>query len=160
MNDALLQPLLRAHEAALVAQAEGLDLDRLNRTFAALMARLREMAEVRVHKVELTPDTVGHLIPEGPAHGHAELAEWPEGLRELKGELYELKVHSSRLTAVPDWLSELSCLRTLDLGDAHTANINLKELPADLGTLWSLETLELRNLAGLEKLPLFAALRL
>jgi hypothetical protein len=48
---------------------------------------------------------VGHLIPE--AHGHAELAEWPEGLRELKGGLYELKVHSLPFTAVPDWLGEL-----------------------------------------------------
>ncbi len=153
LNDALLQPLLRAHEAALVAQAEGLDLERLNRTFAALIGRLREMAEVRVHKVELTPATVGHLIPD--PHGHAELAEWPEGLRELKGELYELKVHSSRLTAIPDWLGELSCLRTLDLGAApgRVNNSNLTELPADLGKLLSLETLALRRLAGLGKLP-------
>jgi len=87
LNYALLRPLLRAQEAALVAQAEGLDLERRNRTFATLMGRLLEMAEVRVHKVELTPATVGHLIPEGPAHRQAELAEWPEGLRELKGEL-------------------------------------------------------------------------
>lgn len=36
----------------------------------------------------------------------------PEGLRELKRELHELKEHSSRLTAVPDWGSSRVCEQT------------------------------------------------
>ena len=65
-------------------------------------------------------------------------------------------MHSSRLTVIPNWLGELSCLKTLDLGGGDGSGVNnnnLKELPADLGKLWSLETLALRNLSGLEKLP-------
>jgi len=78
----------------------------------------------------------------------------PEGLRELKRELHELKEHSSRLTAVPDWGSSRVCEQTLDLGGVFGAHdARLKELPAELGKLLFLETLALRNLAGLEKLP-------
>jgi hypothetical protein len=43
---------MRAHEDALAAQAEGLDLERLSRTYAALMARLLEVAGMLVHTVE------------------------------------------------------------------------------------------------------------
>ena len=78
----------------------------------------------------------------------------PEGLRELKRELHELKEHSSRLTAVPDWGSSRVCEQTLDLGGVFGAHdARLKELPAELGKLLFLETLALRNLAGLKKLP-------
>jgi hypothetical protein len=47
-----MRPLIRAHEDALAAQAEGLDLERLSRTYAALMARLLEVAGMLVHTME------------------------------------------------------------------------------------------------------------
>ena len=56
-------PLIRAHEDALAAQAEGLDLERLSRTYAALMSRLLEVAGMRVHTVELTPAMLWPVLP-------------------------------------------------------------------------------------------------
>jgi hypothetical protein len=60
---ALMRTLMRAHEDALAAQAEGLDLERLSRTYAALMARLLEVAGMRVHTVELTPAMLWPVLP-------------------------------------------------------------------------------------------------
>jgi hypothetical protein len=57
-----MRPLIRAHEDALAAQAEGLDLERLSRTYAALMARLLEVAGMLVHTVEFTPDTLWSVL--------------------------------------------------------------------------------------------------
>ena len=59
---ALMRPLIRSHEDALAAQAEGLDLERLSRTYAALMARLLEVAGMLVHTVEFTPDTLWSVL--------------------------------------------------------------------------------------------------
>ena len=60
---ALMRTLMRAHDDALAAQAEGLDLERLSRTYAALMARLQEVAGIRVHTVELTPAMLWPVLP-------------------------------------------------------------------------------------------------
>lgn len=59
---ALMRPLMRAHEDALAAQAEGLDLERLSRTYSALMSLLLEVAGMRVHTVELTPATLWPVL--------------------------------------------------------------------------------------------------
>jgi hypothetical protein len=76
---AALLPLLRAHQEALAALEKSTDLvdaqrlERLSRTFAALMAQLQAMARLQVHRVELSPKTVGHLLPAGhPCPGGAE----------------------------------------------------------------------------------------
>ena len=55
---ARLRPLMRALGDALAAQEEGLDPERLSRTYAALMAELQEVAGMGVHAVELTPATL------------------------------------------------------------------------------------------------------
>ena len=67
-----------------------------------------------VHAVELTPATLAPVLPEGEEEdeedeegdeeGNAQLAEVPEGLRALAGEVRELVVRSSRLAVVPVWV--------------------------------------------------------
>ena len=54
-----LRPLMSALGDALASQEEGLDPERLSRTYAALMSELQKLAGLGVHKVELTPDTLG-----------------------------------------------------------------------------------------------------
>ena len=80
---ARLRPLMSALGDALAAQEEGLDPERLSRTYAALMAELQEAAGMGVHAVELTPATLAPLLPEGQQgdeNRNAQLAELPEGL--------------------------------------------------------------------------------
>ena len=147
---AALLPLLRAHQEALAALEKSTDLvdaqrlERLSRTFAALMAQLQAMARLQVHRVELSPKTVGHLLPAGhPCPGGAELAEMPEGLRELQGEMEELTVQSSRLAAVPEWVGDLTRLTTLEL---CSSSDRVKELPSSLSKLTALKSLALTAL--------------
>jgi hypothetical protein len=152
-------------------QEEGLDPERLSRTYAALMAELQEVAGMGVNAVELTPATLAPVLPEGEEEdeedghtddvrgvsaawdgrlaascsfdktvgvwdlvtgqevsameghtdkeeegdedevdeegdekGKAQLAELPEGLRALAGEVRELVVRSTRLAVVPGWV--------------------------------------------------------
>jgi hypothetical protein len=91
---------MRALGDALAAQEEGLDPERLSRTYAALMSELQEVAGMGVHAVELTPATLAPVLPEGEEEdeedeegdekGNAQLAEVPEELRALAGDLREL----------------------------------------------------------------------
>ena len=57
--------LMRALGDALASQEEGLDPERLSRTYAALMSELQEVAGMGVHTVELTPATLAHVLQEG-----------------------------------------------------------------------------------------------
>ena len=101
---ARLDPLLRAHGDALAAQAEGLDPERLSRTYAALMAELQEAAgmrvsavarqRLRVDAVALTPETLRAVLPRAGDGG--QLMELPEGLRALARELRVLEVQSEQ----------------------------------------------------------------
>ena len=107
---ARLDPLLRAHGDALAAQTGGLDPERLSRTYAVLMAELQEAVGMRVD-AELTPESLRAVLPGGGEEeegedemesengddGRAQLAELPEGLRALAGELRALTVQSTRL---------------------------------------------------------------
>jgi hypothetical protein len=77
-----------------------------------------------VHAVELTPATLAPVLPEGEEEeegvegdekGNAQLAELPEGLRALAGEVRELAVRSTRLAVVPGWVGELTRLETLEV---------------------------------------------
>ena len=61
------------------------DPERLGRT------ELQGASAMRVHAVALTPDTLRTVLP-GGEKGCAQLAELPEGLRVLTGELQELEV--------------------------------------------------------------------
>ena len=122
---ARLRPLMRALGDALAAQEEGLDPERLSRTYAALMAELQEAAGMGVHTVELTPATLAPVLPEGEEEdeedeendekGNAQLAELPEGLRELEKEVRELVVRSTRLAMVPVWVGELTRLEAMEV---------------------------------------------
>ena len=161
---ARLRPLMRALGDALAAQEEGLDPERLSRTYAALMAELQEVAGMGVHAVELTPATLAHVLPEGEEEdeedeegdekGKAQLAALPEGLRALSGELRELAVQSTRLAVVPGWVGELTRLEALEVsGVEYDPNSVLKSLPASLGQLGSLKQLTLAFLDELEVLP-------
>jgi hypothetical protein len=150
---------------ALAAQEEGLDPERLSRTYTALMEELQEVSGMGVHTVELTPATLAPVLPEGEEEdeedeegdeeGNAQLAEVPEGLRALAGEVRELVVRSTRLAVVPGWVGELTRLEALDVSGVCYAQRNavLKSLPASLGQLGSLKQLTLAWLGGLEVLP-------
>jgi hypothetical protein len=50
---------------ALAAQEEGLDPERLSRTYASLFAVLWEAAGMGVHAVELTPATLAPVLQDG-----------------------------------------------------------------------------------------------
>ena len=172
---ARLRPLMRALGDALAAQEEGLDPERLSRTYAALMAELQEVAGMGVHAVELTPATLAPVLPEGEEDeedeeegdedeedeegdekGKAQLAELPEGLRALAGEVRELVVRSTRLAVVPVWVGELTRLEALEVSgdvDYQEPNSVLKSLPASLGQLGALKQLMLAWLEELKVLP-------
>ena len=155
---ARLRPLMSALGDALAAQEEGLDPERLSRTYAALMAELQEAAGMGVHAVELTPATLAPVLPEGQQgdeRRNAQLAELPEGLRALAGEVRELAVRSTRLAVVPVWVGELSRLEALEISGVgcEKGNTLLKSLPASLGQLGALKQLTLAWLGGLEVLP-------
>jgi hypothetical protein len=166
---ARLRPLMRALGDALAAQEEGLDPERLSRTYAALMAELQEAVGMGVHAVELTPATLAPVLPEGEEN--AQLAELPEGLRALAKEVRELVVRSTRLAVVPRRVGELTRLEALEVSGctvqaltcAASADLRwrsavmwnsvLKSLPASLGQLGALKQLTLTWLDGLEVLP-------
>ena len=155
---ARLRPLMSALGDALAAQEEGLDPERLSRTYAALMADLQEAAGTGVHAVELTPATLAPVLPEGEEGDekrNAQLAELPEGLRALAGEVRELAVRSTRLAVVPVWVGELSRLEALEISGVgcEKGNTLLKSLPASLGQLGALKQLMLAWLDRLEVLP-------
>ena len=157
---ARLRPLMSALGDALAAQEEGLDPERLSRTYAALMAELQEAAGMGVHAVELTPATLAHVLPkgeedeEGDEKGKAQLAALPEGLRALAGEVREIVVRSTRLAMVPGWVGELTRLEALEVSgeDYDGRNAVLKSLPASLGQLGSLKQLTLVGLGALKVL--------
>ena len=162
---ARLDPLLRAHGDALAAQTGGLDPERLSRTYAVLMAELQEAVGMRVD-AELTPESLRAVLPGGGEEegedemesengddGRAQLAELPEGLRTLAGELRALKVQSTRLAKVPAWVGELSQLEALELdggADGGERNIKLRTLPAEIGQLGALKQLTLQRLHKLQ----------
>jgi hypothetical protein len=154
---ARLRPLMSALGDALAAQEEGLDPERLSRTYAALMAELQEAAGMGVHAVELTPATLAPVLPEGQQgdeRRNAQLAELPEGLRAMAGEMRELAVRSTRLAVVPVWVGELTRLEALEVSCVGCKrNTLLKSLPASLGQLGALKQLTLAWLDGLELLP-------
>jgi len=133
---ARLRPLIRALGDTLAAQEEGLDPERLSRTYAALMSELQEVAGMGVHAVELTQATLAPVLPEGEEEGKAQLAELPEGLRALAGEVRELVMRSTRLVMVPGWVGELTRLEALEVRGVDYENPNsvLKSLPASLGS--------------------------
>jgi len=87
-----------------------------------------------VHAVELTPATLAPVLPEGEEGDekcNAHLAELPEGLRALAGEVRELAMRSSRLAVVPEWVGELTRLEALEVsGVDNERNTLLKSLPA------------------------------
>ena len=155
---ARLFPLLRAHGDALAAQTEGLDPERLSRTYAALIAALQEAAGMRVNAVALTPYTLRDVLPacgEGLDYrAWPQLVELPEGLRALAGELRALKVESERLAEVPDeWVGELTRLEVLHISKGGWLNTELRALPSTLGQLGTLKKLLLSGLATLEEMP-------
>ena len=154
---AAMLPLMRAHQEAMAAQERSIDLERLQSTFAALKGQLQAMERLQVHRVELSPKTVGHLLPDARP---AELVEIPEGLLELQGEMEELTVQSSQLQRVPEWLGDLTRLTKLELSSCGSAaGGRVKELPTSLSKLTALKSLSLRALIGLKSVPDVGTLR-
>ena len=102
----------------------------------------------------MSPETLSHLVPENE---EAQLEQVPEGVRALQTEVRVLRVQSSLLKSVPDWVGELKCLTTLDINglSVHSGwdNSSMKELPESLGNLATLKTLMLVGLQGLRALP-------
>ena len=95
---ARLRPLMRALGDALAAQEEGLDPERLSRTYAALLTELQEATGMGVHAVELTPAMLAPVLPEGDEKGNAQLAALPEGCGRWQGRCVSLRC------AAHDWL--------------------------------------------------------
>ena len=78
------------------------------------------------------------------------------GLRSLVGEVRALKVRSTALTEVPEWLGELTRLEALEISGEEwvwAPNVVLRTLPMSLRQLGALKQLTLQNLAALEALP-------
>jgi hypothetical protein len=114
-----------------------------------------------VHAVELTPASLAPVLPEGEEEekegeegdekGNAQLAELPEGLLMLAGEMRELAVRSTRMAVVPGWVRELTRLEALEVsGVEYEPTALLKSLPASIGQLGALKQLTLAWLDGLE----------
>ena len=102
----------------------------------------------------LSPETLSHLVPENE---EAQLEQVPEGVRALQTEVRVLRVQSSLLKSVPDWVGELKCLTTLDVNglSAHSGwdNSSMTALPESIGNLETLKNLILVGLQGLRALP-------
>ena len=99
------------------------------------------VARVRPDKVDLSE--------------YGTLAALPEDLRRLAGQLRELKVESTELEALPAWVGELSRLEVLRVGvkEPWREKCPIRELPASLGALTGLQTLNLRGCSGLHTPP-------
>ena len=83
------------------------------------------------------------------------LVALPEDLRRRAGQLRELTVMSTELEALPAWVGELSRLEVLRVGvkDPWRETCPIRELPASLGALTGLQTLDLGGCSGLRELP-------
>ena len=99
------------------------------------------VARVRPDKVDLS--------------GYEKLAALPKDLRRLAGQLRELTMMSTELEALPAWVGELSRLEVLRVGvkDPWRETCPIRELPASLGALTGLKTLDLGGCSGLRELP-------
>ena len=142
-----LRPLLRAHEEAMASLEDEFDVERLDSTFAALMKMVQEMAGIRAHRVELTPETLG-----------GNLTQVPIDLFRLHREVRELRVESTQLATLPAWMGNFVFLEHLDIDggcrDGYDSNnYVLKKLDASIGKLVNLKTLNLHGLDELETLP-------
>jgi len=142
-----LRPLLRAHEEAMASLEDEFDVERLDSTFAALMKMVQEMAGIRAHRVELTPETLG-----------GNLTQVPIALFRLHREVRELRVESTQLATLPAWMGNFVFLEHLDIDggcrDGYDSNnYVLKKLDASIGKLVNLKTLNLHGLDELETLP-------
>ena len=71
---ARLRPLMSALGDALAAQEEGLDPERLSRTYVAMISQLQDVAGMGVHAVELTPASLAPILPEGEEEKEREWA--------------------------------------------------------------------------------------
>ncbi len=102
----------------------------------------------------LSPETLSHLVPENE---EAQLEQVPEGVKALQTEVRVLRVQSSLLKSVPDWVGELKFLTTLDINglSAHSGwdNSSVVALPESMGDIATLKTLILVGLQGLRALP-------
>ena len=67
----------------------------------------RDCAGVCASTIELSPKTLNHLVP---AREEAQLELVPEGIEAFKAEVRVLRLQSSLLKSVPDWIGELECL--------------------------------------------------
>jgi hypothetical protein len=144
---------------ALAAQEEGLDPERLSRTYAALMAELQEAAGMGVHAVELTPATLAPVLPEGEEgdeKGNAHLAE-PRGLLKSlpaslgqPGTLKQLTLAGlDGLEVLPDAVVTLTSLGSLTIQYCN----KLRALPRGLGKLGAPKQLNLGGLDELQEMP-------
>lgn len=93
---ARLRPLMRALGDVLAAQEEGLDPERLSRTYTALMAELQEVAGMGVHAVELTPATLARRESERRPNS------WPSGVCSW-GDYWSSKSPRSIFCSWPKW---------------------------------------------------------
>jgi Leucine-rich repeat (LRR) protein len=145
---ALMRPLMRAHEDALAAQAEGLDLERLSRTYAALMSRLLEVAGMRVHTVELTPDTLWPVLPKVLNHReyHHRYELYPDEYPPHHGsDTEDEDADMDKPVSVPrGGLAELGLLSLSgEVQELRVRSGQLKWVPEWLGKLTRLETLDI-----------------
>jgi hypothetical protein len=77
-----------------------------------------------VHAVELTPATLAPVLPEGELVRNAHLAELPEGLQAMAGEVWELAVRSSE--SIASTASEFSSTDARRPSQPGTAGVRVK----------------------------------
>jgi hypothetical protein len=150
-----LQPLLKAHKAALAAQKECLDAAGLLDTFEPLQQLVRELQGICARRVDLTDEVLEPLFPDIYEEGGMQTL--PEDLRRLKEQVRELHVQSSQLQELPGWIGEFGRLETLDLRgeeeDDVKENEEMTELPESIGNLACLKSLYLHSFVQLKVLP-------
>ena len=81
--------------------------------------------------------------------GRKTLLEVPEDVRRFKEHVWELKVQSEALVALPEWLGELGKLQKLDLSHCNS----LSALPESMGRLTGLQELRVSACYRLTALP-------
>ncbi len=173
-----LETLLRAHEEAMAGQRSKLDAAALASTFAPLLAAVAKLEGRRARVVDLSAknlesclgiDNISRLDPdfwESMISGNrfsSQVTEVPTGLRAMAEYLEALVVESQWLTEVPEWVGEMTRLRTLAVGADFGESLKFvkfpnefhltRALPGSIGRLTALKELRLQGFRELTDLP-------
>ena len=139
-----LEALLRAHDETVAGQSARPDVLEMMRTFAPLLAAVRNTEEFRA-LMDRSEKNLGDCLCKNNAEG----AKLPEDRRRIEGDLEVLKVESQRLTELPVWAGQVGA--HFDRRDDYRTMV--LEIPASIGKLGALRELRLQGLMSIQELP-------